>query len=161
MNWYLHLYETYDHQIYKMVTYLDGFVPIKLHCPLITWFCKITWQIKIFTTTVSMSTKLGRMLTYLDGLLPIKSRDLLITCFCEITWQSKIIIISTTTVSMATKRGRLVSYHDGFLPMLLHPLFTWSYEITWETRTTVSPPPLHLWPQNLTRWWLTLTAFYP
>ena len=68
-NWYLHFYKSYDHHIWqagtsarfdsgettqvgagdvRMETYLDGLLPIKSHDPLITWSCKITWQIKFF-----------------------------------------------------------------------------------------------------------------
>ena len=30
----------------RMVTYIDGLLPIKPHDPLITWSCKIMWQTK-------------------------------------------------------------------------------------------------------------------
>ena len=51
---------------------LEWLLPIILLKPLVTWSCKITWQTKnISTTTVCMSTKLGRMVTNLQQLLPI------------------------------------------------------------------------------------------
>ena len=37
----------------RMVTYLEGFLPIKSHDPLITWPCKITWQAKTSTSLLS------------------------------------------------------------------------------------------------------------
>ena len=80
----------------RMVTYLNGLVPVKSHSHLITWFCKITWQTKIIKSSLPLSTasKLDRMITYLDELLPIKSHVPLITWSCEITWQNKTTIFS-------------------------------------------------------------------
>ena len=36
----------------RMITYVDGFLPIKSHDPLITWSCKITWQTKIIISSL-------------------------------------------------------------------------------------------------------------
>ena len=57
----------------RMITYLDGLLPIKSLDSLITWSCEITWETKsiILNTTVLMVTKLGRMVTYLQGLLTL------------------------------------------------------------------------------------------
>ena len=58
----------------KMVTYLEGLLPIKSHGPFITWSWEITWKKKhISTTTVPMATKHGSVTTYLEGLLSTKS----------------------------------------------------------------------------------------
>ena len=46
----------------------------------------------IFTTIVSMDTKLGKKVIYLDELLPITSHDPLITWSYKFTWETKIII---------------------------------------------------------------------
>ena len=37
----------------SMVTYLEKVLPIKLRGPLITWFSKITWQIKFNISPLS------------------------------------------------------------------------------------------------------------
>ena len=48
------------------VTNYKGFPPMKLHDPLLTWFCEMTrqTQIIIFTTAMPMITKLCRTVTY-------------------------------------------------------------------------------------------------
>ena len=43
---YIHNQSGYPYKIGRMLTYLDEFLPIKSHHPLITWSCKITWQTK-------------------------------------------------------------------------------------------------------------------
>ena len=53
----------------RMITYLDGLLPITLHGPLIMWSCKINHYIS--TTTVPMANKPDRMITYLDALLSV------------------------------------------------------------------------------------------
>ena len=61
----------------RVVTYLEGLLPIKLHDPLITSPCNITQKTKtISTIIVSMGTKHGRMMTYLEGSISIKSMAL-------------------------------------------------------------------------------------
>ena len=43
---------------------------------------------------------------------------------------------------MATKFGRMINYLDGFLPLKSYDLLiTWSCEITWQTKTIISPLP--------------------
>ena len=93
--------------------------------PLIMWFCKIMWQNeniivtttmsmatkigrgyevlqdhKISTSTVFMTTNLGRLGTYLEWVLPIKSHDHMIKWPFEITSQTKILRISLYSVRM-------------------------------------------------------------
>ena len=57
------------------------------------------------------------------------------------------------------------AWQDGNLPWWTikshDPLITWFYEITWQTKTIISPLPQNLWPPNLTGWWLTLRGSYP
>ena len=55
----------------KVVTYLEGLLPIKSCEKMITWPCEITLQIKtiIMTTTMLMTTKLDRVV----GLLTMRS----------------------------------------------------------------------------------------
>ena len=60
----------------KMVTYLDGLLPIKLHDPLITWLCEILGKTK---TIISPLT--------LDQWPPKKSRNPLNIGSCEVTRQ--------------------------------------------------------------------------
>ena len=64
----------YGCKLGRMITYLDKFLPIQLHYPLITWSYKTTWQTKtiISPLTVSMATKIARMVIYLVRLLIIK-----------------------------------------------------------------------------------------
>ena len=58
----------------RMVTYLEGLLPIELLNPLVMWFCKITWQTKTITKTSKtqkpVATKPGRIVIYLERLLP-------------------------------------------------------------------------------------------
>ena len=144
----------------RMVTYLNGLLPIRSNNCLITWSCKVTLQTKIiiFTTRVPLATKLCRMVTYLNGLLPIKSNNCLITWSCKITLQTKIIIF-TTRVPMATKLGRMVTYLDGLLPIKSHdPFIIWSCGITWQSKY-ISPLSQCLSPPKLADWWLPLTFY--
>ena len=58
---------------------------------------------------------------------------------------------------MATKLGRKVIHHDRLLPINFHdPPITWSCEITWNTKTIISPLSQWLRPRNLVGWWLIL-----
>ena len=51
-----------------------------------------------------------------------------------------------TRVCMATKLGRVITDLDGLLPVKAHdPLIIWLYEITWQTKTIISPIPQSLW----------------
>ena len=68
--------------------------------------------------------------------------------------------ISTTTIHMTTKLGNGVTYHEEDpWGSQAGPWIRWSFEITWKTKTTISPLLQSLWPQNLARWWLNLAAF--
>ena len=86
---YIHNQSAYGYILGRMITYLDEFLLIKLHHPLIMWFCKIMWQTKpiISPLAVSMATKLARIVIYLVRLLIIKSYKTLTTCSCKVTWQ--------------------------------------------------------------------------
>ena len=68
----------------------------------------------------------------------------------------------TTIVPLATKLGTMITYLDRFLPLKSHDsLITWSYEITWQTETIISPIPQCLWLQNFVGWWLNLSGSHP
>ena len=97
----------------RMVTYLEGLLPIKSHDTLTSWILR---DHNIFTITVPIATNRGRILTYLEGLAPRKLLDPLVTWSCNITWQTKT-IISTTSMSMATKLNRMLTQLDGLLPI--------------------------------------------
>ena len=68
-----------------LVTYLDRFLPIKTHDPLITCSCKFTYQTKTIIFPLKDIFSLGRIMTYLERLLTIKSFNLLITWSCMVT----------------------------------------------------------------------------
>ena len=91
----------------RMVTYLEGLLPIKSRDTLITWSCKITWQTKT-------------IISHLDGLLPIKSHDSLIMWLCEITRQTKTII---SPLSQYLLPPNLISSPSQYLlpPNLISP----------------------------------------
>ena len=115
------------------------------------------------TTTVPMTTKLGRTVTYLNGLLPIKSLDPLITWSCKVTWQAQDNYISPTIMPIATKLDRMMTYLRRLPPIkLFNPLVTWSfYKITWQAKTIISPLSQCLRSTNLASWWLTLRGSSP
>ena len=139
----------------KMVTYLDGFLQRKSHDPLIMWPCDIKLQTKTIVSsllqclwppilagwwlTLRCSYSLCYSILWSRG--PERSRD------------NKNHYISTATTPLASKLDRGETYLKGV------PL-TWSSKITRQTKTIISPLPQCLWPSNLTRWWLTLSAFY-
>ena len=53
-----------------------------------------------------------------------------------------------------SKRGRVVNYYEGFLSIKWHdPLFMLSFEITGQTRNTISLVPEWLWPPNFAAGW--------
>ena len=104
----------------------------------------------IFTTTVSMATKIERMVTYLDGLL----------WSCQITWHSFSLSrprgckmekqISTTTILMATKLGKVITYHEELpLKTLYDPSVKWFCEVTWHSKHFISPFTLDQWSPNM------------
>ena len=104
----------------------------------------------IFTTRVSMTTKLGWMVTYLDFLLPRKSHESLITWSYKITWQTKTIISPATIVPMTPKLGRVMTNLEDLLSIILfYPLVTWPCKITWQNKIIlISPLPWCLSPSN-------------
>ena len=61
----------------RMVTYNEELPPINSYEPLITWSCKVTWQIKCYIspTIMLVVTKPGRVKTYHGGLPLSKSHD--------------------------------------------------------------------------------------
>ena len=97
-----------------------------------------------------MATKSGMIVTNLEGLLPMLF-DLLDPC-------SRSLI----TVPMATKLGRMMTDFEGILPIKSNdPLVTWLSEITWQTKTIISPLPQCLCPPNLVESRLIMRGFNP
>ena len=78
-------------KLVRMVTYLDGLLPIKSYDPFITCSCNITWQTKMIISSLtqflwpSNLAMVMKMVICLDELLPIKTHDPLIACFCKVT----------------------------------------------------------------------------
>ena len=58
------------------------------------------------------------------------------------------------------KLGWIVTYHKRLLPIKsLDALFTWTYEITWQTKPIILSPTQSLLPSpNLVEWWLTVVV---
>ena len=135
-------------KLVRMLTYLDDLLPIKSHDPLIMWSCKIPWQTKIILSSLSYClwppNVTSHKLTWSFDYVVLWDRVTTENCY-----------IFTTTAPMTTKLGKLVTFYEGILStMLLHPLVTWSYKITWEAKTIISPLPRYLWPQNRDLPWL-------
>ena len=92
---YLHNQSAYGYQ-----TFQDGNVPWLAPALKVTWpFDHVVlgdhvrnWNHYISTTTMPMTTRVGRVVTYLEWLLPVMSHDHMITWSNKITWQTKIII---------------------------------------------------------------------
>ena len=127
----------------RMVTYLDGLLPIKSKDPLITRSFNITWW------TITIISPLPQWVDYFQWLLSTKSYKALATWPCKVKWQIKNQCISITRVAITDKLGMMVTYLDGFLPIKSHdPLITWSCNITWHTKTIISLLSQHLWLPN-------------
>ena len=138
---------------------LEWLLPIILLKPLVTWSCKITWQTKnISTTTVCMSTKLGRMVTNLQQLLPIILLYLWL-CVLERSFDKlKTYLHQHDACDHQTWRG--VPYHERIPSIKSHdPWITWSCKIMWQTKAIISPLPWCQWLQNLAGVQLTMKGY--
>ena len=117
----------------RMMTYLDGLLPIKSHVPLITRSSEITWQNKTTMYQLSEQRLMGSWCAPAHKFIwPFDYVDLRDHVA---TWNY---YMSTITVSLATKLGKLVTYHEEFASMLHYPLVPRSCEITWQTKTIIS-----------------------
>ena len=117
----------------RMMTYLDGLLPIKSHVPLITWSSEITWQNKTTMYQLSEQRLMGSWCAPAHKFIwPFDYVDLRDHVA---TWNY---YMSTITVSLATKLGKLVTYHEELASMLHYPLVPRSCKITWKTKTTIS-----------------------
>ena len=125
----------------RMVALLDKLLHIKLHHPLITWSCYITWQVKTITFPLPQCLwpwNLVGWLHILKSSQPIshttpRSRDLTKS-------RDKNHHFSTTRVPMATKLDRIVAHLNGLLPIKFHnPLIKWSCKTMWQAKTIIFP----------------------
>ena len=121
----------------RMMTYLERLLPIKSHDSLITWSCE-----KTKTITVSMATKLDMLLTFLERLPPIK------LLLWPHVWSHRLarsreklqLLFLSYQIPMATKLRRMVLYLNRLLVIKSHDTLTsWSFKITWQTKTIISP----------------------
>ena len=141
----------------KKVTYLDGLQTITLHV--------VMWQPKIIISplpqylwppNLAASWWLAMRGFHLYCYSTLWSRG------CARSRDKLIHYISNTTISMATKLGRMVTYFDYLLLIKSNDhIITRFCETTWQTKNMVSPIPQCLWQQNMARWWLTSSDFYP
>ena len=140
----------------RMITYLDGFLPLNLHDLLITWSFELTWEHKTIISPIPRSLKLGVMVTYFEGLLTMKPNN------ASITWSNKNHYTSNTRVPLDISFARMITFLDVLQSIKPHdPLLTGPCKTTWQTKTIVSPIPGCLCPSNMLRWWVTSTVFYP
>ena len=121
----------------RMLTYLDGLLPIKSNDPLITWFYKITWHIKTIIFWLPQCLCLPNLAGWI---LTFMGYDPSITWSCEIMWQPKIIksTLHSAYVHQTWQAGDLPqghSTHNATSPF--HHVVLWSCEITWQTKKTL------------------------
>ena len=113
---------------------------------LIDWhltFCSQMWPGWCNSPRKWRGKKLEFQLSHIQPL-----RDLITLRSCD-----KLKHIFTTWVLTTTKLGRMVAYRRGLVPIKSDdPLIAWSFYITWQNKTTMSPQPQCLWPPNLTGW---------
>ena len=83
----------------SLLTYIEWLLPTKSHTYIITWSCKITWQLKnyISINTISVAINFYKVGIYSEGFPFIKSPDPLIT------WSCRVIKTILTAVSLLTE----------------------------------------------------------
>ena len=93
--------------------YNKEFLSTKLPDHLITWSCKVTWNILVCTTAMTrpMTNKLGKVVTCYTKLQPISHTTLWIRGHLGHVINQKH-FISTTRIPMATKPGRVITYYE-------------------------------------------------
>ena len=117
----------------RVVTYHQGFPPIKSRNLLITWSGRIKSQNKaVYLHYITpMATKLGRVVTYLEGLLRIKSHMALESCrFARPCEKLKIFLHHHIAFGHQT-------WQCSDLPRgtLTHNLWTFKDVVTWDYLT--------------------------
>ena len=117
----------------KMVTYLEGLLPIKLNDALIMWSSKITWKTKTIISPIPQCLWPPNLAgQYLERLPPMKLLDPLVTWPCKIMWQA---IISSLP-------QRLWPPHLARLWLTLSHSFPWSSRLE-RPRDNLKPLYLH------------------
>ena len=152
---YLYYHSVYGHQTWQDDNVSWGAPTYKSHFSSITWSFKITWQVKAIIS--SLHSACGHQI-WLNGDMPWGvPNHKVIQRLDHVVLQGQVAnenhYISTTRVPMAEDDNLIwwaptYKSHD--------PLITWYYQITWKTKTIISPIPQCLWPPNLLGWWLTL-----
>ena len=92
-----------------MVTYCDGFMPVKSFIHLNQCYCEVTGQIHYISTCKKpVSTELGKVVTYHDWFSALKSNN------SWITWPLSFHLITRAKFyTLATKLGRAVTCGRG------------------------------------------------
>lgn len=95
--------------IEHMVTYCDGFMPVKSFIHLNQCYCEVTGQIHYISTCKQpVSTELGKVVTYHDWFSALKSNN------SWITWPLSFHLITRAKFyTLATKLGRAVTCGRG------------------------------------------------
>ena len=143
----------------RVVSYHEGFLPIKSYNPLMGGLARSRDKLNLFY--FHYQSNYSHQTYQYDSLLWWPRTH-------NVTWALYLVVlwghvtnwnhyISTTRVSIAAKLGRMITYFDGLLPIKsFDPLITWPYEMTWQTKSIISPIPQCLWPPNLVGCWLIL-----
>ena len=140
----------------RMLTYLNGLLPIKSHYFLITWYCKTT-------ITVPLATKLGRMVTYLNRVFLLQLKTQLFSSpyiWLAYTFEARFSKISSVDQSELEKK--VVSQCHRHCTLIIQLLTFWwrglSRSRDW-LRMLYSH--YHTACGNQTGWWLTVKHFTP
>ena len=148
----------------RMVTNVEGLLPIIFLSPLVTWSYEITGQTK---TIKSPQSPCLLHQTWQECGLPWGSpTHKVIWSFNHVFLRDHVTnlnyYISTITVSMATNLDRLGVYNVE-LPCIKSQkqgsLTTWSCKVTLNISSVISLPTQSLWPPKLGRWRLIMRSF--
>ena len=102
---YMHFCNTYSYQTWESVNLQWGTPPSKSRELLIMWSRGKWKKTYIYTSTISMASRLGRVATYSRKTSLTKSRDLLIACWRANEKSYNCI----STIVIVSKFGRVVS----------------------------------------------------
>ena len=165
----VYYHSAYGHQFFSIVTNFEQLLAMFLHplvYPLVTWSCKIIWQIKnifsllpqcLWPTQCLWLTlhQTGQGWLTMRGFCPQSHMNLESG---DLTWKNKK-HISTTIMPMAIKLCRrllFITSHDHILRR--------SCKIAWQTKIIVYPLSQCLRLLCICtsdKWWLTMRSFHP
>ena len=132
-------------KIGRVVTYHEGFPPIKSHDGLKRSFGKLKPLHHQYDSAYGPKV---------DGMVTIMKEST-----HKVTQNFGHVVL---TLNIDTKLDRMVTYHERPPAVkAYYPLITWFYNITWETITTISPLQQGLGPPNVTKWWLRMRGYQP